>query len=93
MEFFKVYEIIVNKNGNSNLSGKMCVGIYKNQEKASYLAHIINVQDCNNTEIIKSQITKQDLLDLHICFKGSDCVEEIITLSKQIIKEEVELIK
>lgn len=94
MKYYKVYEIIEDNFRQIGLKGKTCVGIFKNEDRAKYLTFVIDVQDCNKTEIKYEQINKQDLLDLHKCFKGSDCTDEIIQISKNIFKtEDKEFIK
>ena len=92
MKYYKVYEIIED-NKKLDLQCKVCVGIFKNEAKAKYIAYVIDVQDCNKTEIIYDDITKQDLLDLQKYYKGSDCEKEIIEISKKFFKNERELIK
>ena len=92
MKYYKVYEIFED-NKFCALKGKICVGIFKSEDKAKYISCVIDLQDCNKTEIIFDEINKQDLIDLHKCFKGSDCEDEIVKMSTYIFKtKEFELV-
>lgn len=88
MKYYKVYENF-DEHAYVGLNGKVCVGIFKSEGRAKYLCYVIDVQDFNKTEIVFDNVKKQDLLDLHKCFKGSDCEDEIITLTKEFLNEEL----
>lgn len=96
MKIYKVYEIEDNVEDYSieKEYPKHFAGAFESQDLAEKLCEVIDIADCNSTEVVFEEITLQDLQDVRIYgLKGYDAkgseliVEAIKTFQPEIYQQ------